>query len=246
MSERQFDESEIGLILQRASELQAGAVSGDGHGLTLSDIQRLATEVGIDPIMVERAARELSSQPKDAVVDERAISILLDQTVDGVLDEEGWEEVVAGLRLYAKRSGTTRQRGLTSEWVCRSETGGVTFGATRRGQQTRFRLIGDMAAGIQAMWSTAPPICFVIGVVTAAVLSKRGLIGPPWAIALGATVVAAGCIGTHFASRAWAKRARAELRSVFEGAVRAVRPETEAAPAPLMQATESPIVQRLG
>ena len=244
MSERHFDESEIGPILQRASELQAGAVSGGASGFTLTDIQRLASEVGIDPAMVARAAGELSAQPQDAVVDERASSILLDQTVDGVLDEEGWEEVVTGLRHYAKRSGATRQRGSTSEWSCRSDAGGVTFSATRRGDSTRLRLIGDMSTGLQAIWSTAGPICFVLAVVSGALLSKHTL-EHVWAFVFSVVALATGCVAIHFGTRAWARRARADLRGVFERATRAVRQGGDVAPLTVPNETETEIVQRV-
>ncbi|MHB8636188.1 MAG: hypothetical protein ACYC96_06925 [Fimbriimonadaceae bacterium] len=243
MSERRFDESEIGPLLQRASELQAGIVTDAGAGMTLGDVQRVAAEVGIDPVMVERAASELNTRPMDPVSDERATSILLDQTVSGVLDEDAWEEIVAGLRNFAnKRAGTIRQRGQTSEWV--SDAGGVTFSATRRDAQTRFRLIADLSIGVEATLGMGA-MCLALSMAVGASLSKH-VLDPAAAIAVSTAIFAAGIVGGRFAARAWARRARIELRALFERATRL----TNAAPDPMQTSLpaedSAELTQRLG
>lgn len=58
--ERRYSESEFALIIHRALELQEGPVaSGSGEGLSLEEIKGVARELGLDPMVVERATRRL-------------------------------------------------------------------------------------------------------------------------------------------------------------------------------------------
>jgi len=65
MSERRFTDREIGQILRRAVELEEGSPSKavtSARGLTLSELQEIAKEAGIDPGMVGRAVAEMESR----------------------------------------------------------------------------------------------------------------------------------------------------------------------------------------
>jgi hypothetical protein len=65
MTERRFTDREIGLILRRAVELEEGSPSTavtSARGLTLSELQEIAKEAGIDPGMVGRAVAEIESR----------------------------------------------------------------------------------------------------------------------------------------------------------------------------------------
>ena len=242
MSQRHFDESEIGPILQRAAELQAGAVSGSAGGFTLDELQRLATEVGIDPVMVERAVGELAKTPTNLVDEGGTDSLRLEQTVAGSLDDEAWEEIVADFRLFARRPGITKQRGTTTEWMCRSDAGVVTFTATRRGPQTRFRLIGDMGKAVQGAW-TAAAVCGTLAIVVGVKMVRLGS-DPLLAFLLAAGIVAIGALGTHLFVRTMAKQAASRLRAIFERATRSVQDS------PVLESTisggaEDTLIQRL-
>ena len=61
-SSRRYSEKEIGLILRRATEFQRSEPSAaDPTGLTLAELQEVASEVGIDPAYLRRAAAELET-----------------------------------------------------------------------------------------------------------------------------------------------------------------------------------------
>jgi hypothetical protein len=65
MTEKRFTDREIGLILRRAVELEEGSPSSglpSARGLTLSELQEIAKEAGIDPGMVGRAVAEIDSR----------------------------------------------------------------------------------------------------------------------------------------------------------------------------------------
>lgn len=62
MTERRFTDKEVALILRRASDLEKRAPASGGspaRGLTLQDLQDIASEAGIDPELVRRAVTEM-------------------------------------------------------------------------------------------------------------------------------------------------------------------------------------------
>ncbi len=65
-TDRRYDEKEVSRLLRRASELQreSGAGSAAG-GLTLRELEEIATEAGIDAASLRRAADELDERRKE-------------------------------------------------------------------------------------------------------------------------------------------------------------------------------------
>jgi hypothetical protein len=62
MTERRFTDKEVALILRRASDLEKRAPASAGsppRGLTLRDLQEIASEAGIDPELVRQAVTEM-------------------------------------------------------------------------------------------------------------------------------------------------------------------------------------------
>ena len=60
---RRYTDEEVRRLLTRASELetQGASLPAKIDGPTLTDLEAIASEAGIDPAMVRRAARELDS-----------------------------------------------------------------------------------------------------------------------------------------------------------------------------------------
>ncbi|MHB1191970.1 MAG: hypothetical protein ACYC6F_02900 [Longimicrobiales bacterium] len=61
MTDRRFTDKEVALILRRASDLETRSPrsGASARGLTLKDLEEIASEVGIDPALVVRAVAEL-------------------------------------------------------------------------------------------------------------------------------------------------------------------------------------------
>ena len=57
---RVYSEQEVSQILERAVERQATAAPAAGAGLSLTDLERLGAEVGIDPAPLRAAAAEVA------------------------------------------------------------------------------------------------------------------------------------------------------------------------------------------
>jgi hypothetical protein len=55
-----YDDKQVGLILKRATELatDSSPESSPGDGLSLAELEQIAVEAGIDPVLIRRAAQE--------------------------------------------------------------------------------------------------------------------------------------------------------------------------------------------
>ncbi len=157
MSERRYDEAELAAILRSAAEAQAEDFSGNGEsaGLTLREIERLASEVGIDPKRIASAAASLDVRPKKV----RKFQMFgppatetFERSFDGELDEAGWEEVIADLRQTYGMAGEISRVGSTQEWKASSDTLSVHLSATIRNGRTRFRLNINQSGALTAGW----------------------------------------------------------------------------------------------
>lgn len=123
---RRYDDDQVGRILRRATELQKEESSGPSgaRGLSLSELEEIAGEAGIDPALVRRAAREMETRvggesPWTFLIGEPP-TIVLERTVPGELDEEGFESVARAIRLHAGVQGQPSLLGRILTW--RAET----------------------------------------------------------------------------------------------------------------------------
>ncbi len=94
MAERFVSEREAGRILERAARLQEASRDGaDGYspGISISELERIAAEAGIDATFLKSALAEpLPPNIKRSFlgqVEEREV------VIDGELSEDGWEEL---------------------------------------------------------------------------------------------------------------------------------------------------------
>ncbi|MFU8860804.1 MAG: hypothetical protein ACNA8K_10290 [Cyclonatronaceae bacterium] len=64
-SKRVYSEEEVARLFRRAVELEADRSvardDGAGAGLTISEIEQIAAEAGIDPELIQKAATELET-----------------------------------------------------------------------------------------------------------------------------------------------------------------------------------------
>ncbi len=212
MSKRRYNEQQIGAILQRSGEIQAGlSPDADSHGLTLEELQRVASEVGIEPHVVERAALEVESGTAKG----EAAFGLLDHTVDGAITDEQWEDMVMRLRQYSGKSGASSLQGSTREWTSESDMGSLTLIAASRNGQTRCRLLGDTTSVTAVGWVLGLTFGFLSVLITSAVLGKKtGM--DAWLIALMAVLTAGLVVGvTAILTKSWQRKTQRTLRQVF-------------------------------
>jgi len=227
MPDRRYDEKEVGAILRRAAEIQSGLTPEVGvEGMTMTDLQKVAGEVGIEPGVIERAAREVVAGNGDSEDKINPNSFLLERTVDGLISEEAWDDIVTRLRRHVGRPGQSTVQGSTHEWIGGWDTGTLTLSATTRNGKTRFKLMGDTTGGSVLAWTIGPTFGFVLTLMTGALAAKAQ---QPGGIVLGLilTVILAVAMTTYFGLKRWRAKSRRGMERVFADVTSMAVPASE-------------------
>ena len=117
--ERRLTDHEVRRILQRATELQEGregslAISGP----TVSDVQKIGEELGMDAASLQTAIDEVLSGaiPTNRTFWGGPVAINLERSVPGELAEDDWHEVLGQLRSLFGRTGSVAEIAGAREW----------------------------------------------------------------------------------------------------------------------------------
>lgn len=181
--ERKYSDEQMALILRRAGDLQTQRDDGR-HSLT--EIQEIAKQVGIDPALVAHVAAGL---PRKAGVLPAAASTLV-QTAETVLPQrvtpEQMGRLVDAVRRASGAQGTSRQVFDSVEWRWGSEHELVDLRVTitPAADRTNVRVQHD-ATGAAFLSTFIPSIMSVIGIGVsfsalpgaAAAASSAGIVG---------------------------------------------------------------------
>lgn len=217
MSKQRYNEQQIGAILQRSGEIQAGlSPEGDAQGLTLEELQKVALEVGIEPHVVEQAALEVGTGAMGAKSD--SAGKVLDHTVVGEITDEQWEDIVIRLRQYAGKAGTSTLQGSTREWTGEWDTGSLTLTASSRNGQTRLRLVGDASSAGAVGWVLGLIGGFLSVLIGGALVGKAGL----GALAVIGTILFLGTLCfflTRALANSWTRSIQKNLSQLFSDVV---------------------------
>jgi hypothetical protein len=145
-NERTYSDREFALILNRAAELDP-SVESRARGradLSLDEIKAIAVEAGFDPQLIERAARQLPTNPGASAL-ERMIGGPLKHEFStrfsAPLTEEQSAHLLALVRAAADQQGAgdSAAGGLT--WNSVGEGSHVFVAAHREGDGTRVRIV---------------------------------------------------------------------------------------------------------
>jgi len=175
-SRRLFTEKEVGAILKRATELQESEGVTDTTGLTWSELEQLASDIGITRRYVTFAVAEMEQD--DSVDSEMnfwggPLSFDHERMVEGEVTEETWERMVATIRKTFKDSGKINQWGKSLEWVHSGRFGeqaNVTI--TPREGRTKIHIFSHIPALGAAIY------VFVLFFVLAAILLQNVNLAP--------------------------------------------------------------------
>jgi len=172
VKKRRYSEEEFALILRKASEIQVSAgnrsaVTGTG-GLTLEEIRSIATEAGIDPEAVTRAASILGAlewEEKSGL----AVAIFggpskyhLDCEIPGRLPPEEMGRILEQIRRAAEHQGEASEVLGGVEWKTVGELSAINVNISPRGDQTSIQIVGDRGP--------AGGVTFIFPMMAAAIL----------------------------------------------------------------------------
>ena len=232
MSERTYTEQEIATLLERASELQIRQKQNyDGKpGLTLSELESIARESGLDPSYIKQAAQELDqpgSQLQKSRTGSTATNVFVERWVPGKLTTPAWEEVVAELRHRFDSDlgktmgqpdmgiGTTEETDKTVVWKHTSVSGIETRVMIHR-RKNGMRLKLSKRVGWAGNMTESGTYGFAFGTL-ALILSTVFLKAPPaGAVAIGLAVMAVVFPSVLVIDRAWRKKKHRELKELSE------------------------------
>ena len=222
--QRTYSEAEFALILRKAAELEhrQEAPGRPTGGLTLAQIKAAASEAGIDPALIERAARLLPAA-SSASLAERLIGGPARHGTDShfpvTLDEAGAARLLAAVELGAGQPGSGTASGMGMVWHARDE--GEPFSVTARpaegGTSVAVRLDRrDTMASVQVM-----ALIGFVGATTAGFV-----VASQAAPELGVAAAISGMGGIVAIARAYwvssTRRARERVSGMMEAVGRAV------------------------
>jgi hypothetical protein len=127
-SDRKFSEEEVALIIKRAAELQQTqqVENEPSTALTLTEVEQIAREAGIDPKLIRQAAHGLdrpseTSRPSPWLG--APTHLVFERVVDGEIPVDDFEPLINEIRRTMSDNGVTSVLGRTLAWTS-SYTGG--------------------------------------------------------------------------------------------------------------------------
>ncbi len=190
MAERRYNDKEIAAIFRAATEGPQSPqreVSSE-EGLTVTDLQAIGREVGIEPAAVAQAAQALDMRQGAAARTFLGLPIGVARTVhlNRRLTDHEWEQLVVQLRDVFNARGTTRSDGSLRQWTNGNLQ--VLLEPTATGHRLRFgTLHGAARASIGAGLA-------ILG-VTATVAISTAIVGHLGDAISGITVLLAAGVG---------------------------------------------------
>jgi hypothetical protein len=120
--ERRYDDDEIAEILERAATPATSSSPtrpAEGRGMTLSQLQEIGAEVGIEPARIAAAADALARRgraPAARTVLGVPRSVARTVPIERALDDDEWTRLVVDLRDTFGAQGRLREHGMLRSW----------------------------------------------------------------------------------------------------------------------------------
>lgn len=211
---RRYNEAEVAAIFERAAEAQHTSLQRvpSAEGMTLTELQEIAREVGIPGEQMTLAARAIdqSGQPTSRHFLGLPVGVGLTVNLNRKLTDDEWERIVADLRETFDARGTLRSEGSLRHWVNGNLQAHLEPTAT--GSRVRLRTVkGDARGlilgglGIGGVGLTTLLVSAIGGAISASMLSSLGFM-----TTFGAGMFAVGA----FRLPGWARLRRRQMDQV--------------------------------
>jgi len=145
-SDRLYTEKEISSLLKRAGELQSEQNLEETSGLTLNEIQQIASDVGLDPRLIAQAASELSSTRglgEDARSPFIKKTFEIERVIPGEFSEDEWGDISSDIGSAFSLVGASSRVGKTYEWTYSARHSNIQVKLTPGRGQTKVRIQGN-------------------------------------------------------------------------------------------------------
>lgn len=144
--EQKYTESEFALILRKAVELQEGQRGADvAQGLSLREIKAIATEIGLDPELVERAASLVprTAEGKLARIFGGPSLYQMEYWAEGEIVEEDFGRMVDAIRRVTGHQGEVTEVLGSLEWKTVGEVSQILVSVSPRDGQTSVKILAN-------------------------------------------------------------------------------------------------------
>jgi hypothetical protein len=222
--EARFSDEETRQLLARAANRQEeadralpGRHGGSVH--TLAVVRAAAENVGIDPLHVEAAAKEILLRRGAAPVRTRAglpMELRLQRVLPGPVSDAQWERMVAEFRKEFRKSGSTSQFGPVREWISGNEASSmpITVRVEPVEEGTLLTLHQEtktMSDLVYVVGGTFSGVAATFGVIAA--LTQTVSVALPVFLLAGGLIASAMVWGGY---RAWMPRQEKQFRAVLD------------------------------
>ncbi|MES1227317.1 MAG: hypothetical protein ABUL72_01520 [Armatimonadota bacterium] len=173
MSDRRYSEKELAEILRLAAERQAEGSPSAGY--SLNEIERVGSEMGIDPKFITEASRAVgssSSRNLPFTLTKAQPTEVYERTYEGSLSDDDWMEVVAEARAAFSSPGTVSEVSGSREWTGGNEFIQTHMAVTERDGRTRCRMTVTRQGGISAAW-VGMLLTLFFSLITLFVIAKK-------------------------------------------------------------------------
>ena len=220
--DRRYSESEFALILRRAFEIEERRTGGElRDGLTLQDIRAVASEMGLHPASVERAAALLPAAAEGTLARVFGGPSLyqMEYTATGEISKVGLPRVVDAIRRVTGHQGNVTEVLGSLEWQTVAEVSQIHVTVSPREGQTAVRVLANRGS-TGVLTYLGPGLA---GFLSIAII---GAITEPTTV-VGITSLMGGCLGGAFLIsrtifKSTTKRFRSKLRDLMDATSRAV------------------------
>lgn len=118
MTERRYTEAEVQKILEAGAKVPTPQSRAAEQGLTLSEIQDIALQVGLNPDAIQQAAAALETREIEAPRQSMGMPIEVGKTVrlPRAPSDAEWERIVVEIRATFRTHGRVTSSGNLREW----------------------------------------------------------------------------------------------------------------------------------
>jgi hypothetical protein len=220
MAERRYSDEEVAKILRMTGELSRG--DGSEEGVSLAELQRVASELGLDPEKVRLAAERAD---RDAALDGGQSDFIgappqyeVDRLVECELTDEGWYAAVAEMEsVYG--DGQAKLQGTVRSWRKKTDFGWVNLTATPKNGKTLLRFGAHIDNGLGWALAAMAVLTLILG---GTIFGNIAM--PVWAILIGGILLVAAAAGSFkYLTKEWLKADKAKANAALEKAGEVIR-----------------------
>jgi hypothetical protein len=223
--EKTYSDEQFALILRKASEMSRSQDSSStarsaSEVLSLAEMKEIAAEAGLDPVMVEKAARLLPDTHHSTGLERligAPVKIRMGAEFDAPLTLERAEGLLALVRASAEQQGEGDATGSGVTWHSVGEGTQMLVSIHAEGERTHLRVVADRRGALAISGGFSLMASLAVGVVVVLASEISGVQAHPL---VGVGLMAGGAGGVFGAARAiWkstSRRVHARVASLMD------------------------------